>query len=118
MPKAMFFVPVELAPGKSDTDLEKFWLEEYLPNVKELPGYRSDLLKGIQGVRKSQYVLVGHFESNERENELFPPVNGGPSAGGSEEWKRWTEANPVQQELLSFFDTKWFGETTSYHGIG
>lgn len=110
MAKTTFEAPMELKPGVTGADLEKFWVEEYLPNIPELPGYRVTLHKGISGVRNERYLYIGHFESVERLNELFPTIG---DATGSEEWQQWTAA-PVWQKLMNFFDESWYGEFTQY----
>ena len=47
----------------------------------------------------------------ERLNELFPTMG---DATGSEEWQEWVAANPVWQQLMSFFGESWYGEFTQY----
>jgi hypothetical protein len=111
MSKETFVAPMELKPGVTGADLEKFWAEEYLPNVSELPGYRVTLNKATFGKRMGQYLYLGHFESVERGVELFPVAG---DATGSEEWQQWVAANPVFQKLMGFFDEKWYGEFTEY----
>jgi len=108
MSKVIFVSPMELKPGLDGADLERFWAEEYLPNVSELSGYKVTLLKGNLGKRKNQYLYLGHFESQERVEQLFQ--NQAPT----EELQRWIDANPAWQKLLDFFDEKWYGEYTDY----
>ena len=110
MSTTTFEAPMELKPGVTGAELEKFWVEECLPNIPELPGYRVSLHKGIFGARNEQYLYIGHFESVERLNALFPTMG---DATGSEEWQQWT-AQPVWQKLMSFFDEKWYFEFNEY----
>jgi hypothetical protein len=111
MAKELFVAPMELKDGLNEEDLEKFWVEEYLPNISELPGYRVTLHKAVYGPRKGQYMYLGHFESRERAAELFPTMG---DATGSEEWQQWTTGNPVWQKLMSYFNEKWYGEYNEY----
>ena len=113
--REIFVAPMELKAGLSGADLEKFWVEDYLPNVSELPGYQVTLHKGTFGKRNDQYLYLGHFESSERLRELFPIMG---DATGSEEWQQWVAANPVWQKLMSYFDEKWIAEFTNYIEIG
>lgn len=113
MSKELFIAPMELKAGLTGDDLEKFWVEEYLPNITELPGYHVTLSKSTYGKLMGQYLYIGHFESIERARELFPVMG---DATGSEEWQKWT-ANPVWQKLMSYFDEKWYGEFTEYMEI-
>ena len=110
MAKELFVAPMELKAGLNGADLENFWVEEYLPNITELPGYKVTLNKAVHGPRKGHYMYIGHFESRERATELFPTMG---DATGSEEWQEWT-ANPVWQKLMGFFDEKWYGEFNEY----
>ncbi len=111
MSKEIFAAPMELKEGMTGAELEKFWVEEYLPKITELPGYRVALVKGVHGKRLDQYMYIGYFESKERATELFPVMG---DATGSEEWKQWTGSNAVWQKLMGFFDEKWYGEFTEY----
>lgn len=111
MSKETFMAPMELKPGLNGADLERFWVEEYLPNITDLPGYRVTLHKGTYGVRNERYLYIGHFESTERAREIFPVMG---DATGSEEWQQWVAANPVWQKLMGYFDETWYGEFTEY----
>ena len=106
-----FLAPMKLKAGVTGADLEKFWKEEYLPNVSELPGYKVTIHKGVYGKRADQYLYEGHFESNERRFEIFP-IEG--QATPSEEMQQWMAANPAWEKLLSFFDETWYAEFTNY----
>lgn len=111
MAKELFVAPMELKAGLKGEDLEKFWVEEYLPNITELPGYRVTLSKAVYGPRKGHYMYQGHFESRERAAELFPKMG---DATGSKEWQEWTSSNAVWQKLMGFFDEKWYAEFNEY----
>ena len=111
MAEVIFSAPMELKAGVTGAELEKFWQEEYLPNVSELPGYKVTLFKGVFGKRAEQYLYVGHFESNERRFEIFP-VEG--QATPSVEMQQWMAANPAWEKLSSFFDESWYAEFTNY----
>ena len=111
MGKEFFVGPMELKAGVTGEELEKFWVEEYLPTVTELPGYHVSLCKGHHGKRPNQYLYLGHFESNERLRELHP------SDGESAEWNQWVADNPNQQKLMDFFDDSWMSEFTHYFEI-
>ena len=106
-----FVAPMQLKTGVTGAALEKFWQEEYLPTVSELPGYKVTLHKGLYGKGANQYLYIGHFESNERRFEIFP-VEG--QATTSAEMQQWMAANPAWEKLLSFFDESWYAEHTVY----
>lgn len=112
MSKVIFAAPMELKEGFTGAELEKFWVEEYLPNITDLPGYQVQLVKGSYGKRVDKYMYLGHFESSERRDELFPVMG-----DASEEWQQWVAANPVWQKLMGFFDENWNAEFTEYFEI-
>ena len=105
-PKAIFVSEATLKPGASATDLEKFWVEEFLPNATELPGFRPTMYKGQSLQKEGQYLYVNYFETAERVGELYlgstyneeskqwMPIH-------SEEMKEWVAANPAYQEAMS-----------------
>ena len=102
MSKTLWYAPIVLNPGVKGEDVEKFFVDEYLPNVSELPGYKVTLSKCTDGKRAGQYLFSGHFESPEREKSLFPVY--GDISQASEEWNQWVADNPVFQKLMSFID--------------
>ena len=114
----LFFGPLTLNPGVNGRAVERFYVEEYLPNVTELPGYRLTLYKGRAGKRAGQYLYIGHFENAARSQQLFPTTaDGRPST--SEEWQQWVAANPVWVELMIHFDyTQLMAAFTEYAEIG
>ncbi len=113
----LFFGPLTLNPGVKGAAVERFYVEEYLPNVTGLPGYRLTLYKGRAGKRAGQYLYIGHPENAERSQQLFPTTaDGRPFA--SEEWKLWVATNPVWVELMIHFDyTQLMAEFTEYAEI-
>jgi hypothetical protein len=108
MAKELFVAQMELKPGVTGADVEKFWAEEYVPKVVALSGYKVTLHKGHFGRRTDQYLYLGHFDSAERVEELWQ--NQAPTA----EMQQWMAANPAWQKLLDFFDDKWYAEFTNY----
>ena len=111
MTKSIFVAEMELKSGVNGADVEKFWVEEYLPTVSELSGYKVTLHKGDFGVRANQFLFIGHFESQERVGQLWQDKI--PTA----EMQQWMAANPAFQKLIDFFDEKWFVEFTQYADI-
>jgi hypothetical protein len=112
MSKALFVAEMELKPGVNGADVEKFWLEEYLPTVSELSGYQVTLHKGHLGARVDQFLFLGHFESKERAAQLWQDKI------PTEEMQQWMAANPAFGKLMDFFDEKWFVEFTEYAELG
>ena len=113
-PKVMFVSVVTLKPDTSATDLEKLWVEEFLPNATELPGFKPTFYKGQRTESEGQYLLVSYFETAERQGELYlgstnseEPEQRMPIH--SEEMKEWMAANPAYLEAMShcraIFDT-------------
>ena len=113
MPKVHYIVPVNkktLKPGVSGADLEKFFVEEYQPQASEveLPGHTMSLHRADHGKEVGQYLLIGNFESIERNEQLFPNHEPG------EETKQFM-STPIAQKLLSHFDfQKMSTEATTY----
>jgi hypothetical protein len=101
MATEIFVGPVTLKPDTKGKDVEEFYVNEFVPNLTPLSGYKFTLNKGSQGKRDGQYILLGHFESVERAKELFP-IAGDPR--GSKEMQNWQDSNPVWNQLLDFFD--------------
>ena len=112
MSKALFVAQMELKSGVNGADVEKFWLEEYLPTVSELSGYKVTLHKGHFGRRVDQFLFLGHFESRERAEQLWQDKT--PTA----EMQQWMAANPAFGKLIDFFDDSWFVEFTEYGEVG
>ena len=108
MSKSMFVAEMEPKSGVNVADVEKFWVEEYVPTVKELSGYKVTLHKGHLGARAGQLLFLGHFESKERAEQLWQDKM------PTEEMQQWMAANPAFQKLTDFFDEKWYGEFTEY----
>ena len=114
MSKALFVAELDLNPGKSGADAETFFVEEFLPNAAELPGWTPTLHVGNHGRRPGQYLMINYFESAERARELFP----GDDAM-SEEFQQWMAANPVWTGLMSYFDyDKLLTAYTEYTTLG
>jgi hypothetical protein len=114
----LFFGPLTLNPGVKGGTVERFYVEKYLPNVAELPGYTLTLYKGCAGKRAGQYLYIGYFENAARSQQLFPTTaDGRPST--SEEWQQWVAANPVWVELMIHFDyTQLMAAFSEYVEIG
>ena len=107
-PKAMFVSIVTLKPDASATDLEKLWVEEFLPNATELPGFKPTFYKGQRTESEGQYLLVNYFETAERQGELFLGSTYSEEAKQrmpiySEEMKEWIAANPTYQEAMGHY---------------
>lgn len=101
MATELFVGPVTPKPGVKGSDVEEFYVKEFLPNLTPLPGYNLTLSKGSQGKRNEQYLLLGHFESVERAKQLFPIAG---DSRGSKEMQDWQESNLVWHQLMDFFD--------------
>ena len=117
--EAMFVSQVELKPGMSGEELEKFWVEEFLPNLSKLPGYTPTLHKGTSGRRPGHYLMVNYFASAERARQLFPATRDAVGRTEiSEEFNQWAAANPVWGKAMNFFDyEKIMDEFTQYSQI-
>ncbi|HBY92930.1 MAG: hypothetical protein M5U01_14885 [Ardenticatenaceae bacterium] len=79
---------VELCPGVTAEEFERFVLETFLPAlpVSQTPGVDIHLLKGDRGERAGKYIFMFEFDSIEARNRYFP-APGRPS----EELKRLIE---------------------------
>jgi len=119
MYESIFVAQVELNPGVRGEDLEKFWVEEFLPNATELPGWTPTLHRGDHGRRTGQYLLVCYFASVERARQLFPGTKDAVGRNEiSEEFNQWAAANPTWGEAMSYLDYgKMMGESTEYAQI-
>ena len=114
MPKALFVAELDMNPGKSGTDAEAFFVEEFHPNAAELPGWTPTLHVGNHGRRPGQYLMINYFESEERARQLFPG-----DGSMSDEFQRWMAANPVWAGLMSYFDyDKLLNDYTEYTTLG
>ena len=114
----LFVGPLTLNPGVNGAAVERFYVEEYLPNVTPLPGYQLTLYKGQSGKRAGQYLYVGHYASAQRLRQLLHYTMDGQLAA-SEEWQAWLAANPVWVELMIHFDyTQLMADFTEYAEIG
>ena len=63
---------VDLKPGVSAEEFERFLIEEYAPGVSQMPGTKMLHYKGSRGDEVGTYALLFEFESRERWEELFP----------------------------------------------
>lgn len=114
----MAVMEVVLNPGVSDAEVERFWLEEFLPKATVLFDWTPSLLKGDHGERPGEYLFVVQFASHKRARELFPFKEGQPDPMGSLEFQQWTAANPVYEKFLSHFDfAKSWARFTYYVGV-
>jgi hypothetical protein len=78
---------IELNPGVSGEDLERFFRERML-QVPSMSGWKLMLLKGDRGEREGKYLLLIEIESVEARNRVSP------EAGGlAEEGRQWWETN-------------------------
>ena len=112
MSKELFVGQMELKPGVNGADVEKFWVEEYLPTVSELSGYKVTLHKGHLGARVGEFLFLGHFESKGRAEQLWQDKM------PTEEMQQWMAENPAFGKLIDFFDEKWMDEFTEYAELG
>lgn len=119
MTNTMFVSDLELKPGMSGAEVERFFVEEFLPNVSELPGFKVTLHVGDNGKRPGKYLMVNYFESLERAQQLFSGKQDAAGQWGvSDEFTQWEAANPVFQKLMSYFDyEKMMNEFTQYDEI-
>ena len=98
MSQVIFVWPTTLPDDMTGADVEKFWVEEFLPNISEMPGTKNSLYKGFRGERKDQYLFFTTFESIERWREIFSPEGDfGPEA------QQWIADNPVAQKWIQLF---------------
>ena len=80
-----------LRPTVSKEEFEKFILEE-LPNLPQPAGTRTYVLKGNRGLLAGGYIAVYEFESEERQDELWPNTFYSEEMrriGEHPGWKRW-----------------------------
>ena len=89
-----------LKPGVSNSDFEKFILNEWIPPYNELKGMHVYLTQGDRGVRvkPADYALVIVWASVEDRDRVYPP-SGQTSAeianihqqkGSSEKWEKFS----------------------------
>ena len=71
MAKVFGIHEVELRPGVSEADFEKY-VTEGLYAVPQYPGWTSYLLKGDRGVRTGKYLWIFEIESVEARDRFAP----------------------------------------------
>lgn len=71
MAKVLGLHEFELTPGVNPEEFERFISEEFL-QMQTYPGLRYTALKGVQGRRVDQYMMVYEFESVETFGRLIP----------------------------------------------
>jgi hypothetical protein len=64
MAKVFGVTPLELRPGVSGKDFEKFWIEEFAPLGLRF-GWISHILKADQGERAGKYAVIWEIASVE-----------------------------------------------------
>jgi hypothetical protein len=98
MAKVYCIHPLELNPGVSGEELERFMTGEGAPLLHSLAGAKISLVKGDRGVRAGQYAVLFEYPSVEVWNQAFPV--GGPSP---------TELIQTMPEPLRNLFGQWFG---------
>ena len=99
MAKVFGITRLELKPGVTAEELEKFWKEE-MPSYALASEHTFHLLKGIRGEREGQYTFMYEVESIERYNRNFTT-----DGQQSEEDKQFDDAHPENQKLKDKFET-------------
>ncbi len=73
MAKVLGLHEFELNPGVNTEEFERFISEEFV-HQQTYPGVRYTVLKGVQGRRIDQYMMVYEFESIETFRRLVSPT--------------------------------------------
>jgi hypothetical protein len=87
MARAYSVRELELKPGVTDEEFERFLRDEWA-RVQPFRGLRALVLKGERGQRTGKYLLVYEWESVERWLETYPSVR-----ETSEEMRQFGAAN-------------------------
>jgi hypothetical protein len=82
MAKVFGVTPLELHPGVSGKDFEKFWMEEYAPLGLRL-GWISHVLKADRGERTGKYAVIWEIASVE-ERDRYVSASGQLTKEGSQ----------------------------------
>ena len=88
---------LELRPGISGDDFERFMQEEGLKLLPPIAGQRTYLLKGDRGHRAGKYAFLIEFESTEARDRLFPE-----DGVASEEAQQYFGSEVVQRVLATW----------------
>jgi len=63
---------IELHPGVKGEDFEKFYLEEFSPQLPTLEGWTTHLLKGERGIGTGRYLVMFEIESVAARDRYYP----------------------------------------------
>jgi hypothetical protein len=88
VPKVFGMHEIELRPGVTPDEYERFYTEE-LASLPEFEGWKTYLLKGDRGVRAGKFLLLFEIESEEARDRYFPRPE-----EESEEVQRFLERHP------------------------
>ena len=85
---------LELKPGVSEVEFERFVREEW-SKAPPFPGLRLRVLKGQRGARTGKYLWLWEWESYARWREAFPEEREDPAEAqrSSDEVRQWSEAH-------------------------
>jgi hypothetical protein len=96
MTKVISIHEIELRPGVTTEEFERFLTAEYLPGVAPMPpGSSATYLKGDRAERAGKFAVLFEMESVEMRDRFFPS-SGEPSA----ELQHWRGRRTPAQEAL------------------
>ena len=97
MAKVFGIHEVELRPGVTAEEFERFLTQEYIPGAAPLPaGWQVSYLKGNRGERVGKFAILFEIASVEDRDRLF--TVGGE---GSTEFQQWLQQQTAAQEALA-----------------
>ena len=98
MTKVIAIHEIELRPGVTAEEFERFLTTEYLPGVAPLPdGWSVVYLRGDRGERAGKFAVLFEVGSVAKRDRYFP-ADGKPSAE-VQQWRRqWTSAQVALED--------------------
>jgi hypothetical protein len=95
MAKVLGIHEIELLPGVSEADFERFVTAEFRPRLNSFQGWTARLGKGDRGQRDGKYVLIMEIESTATRDRYSPSAN------------EFSEEGQRAVESLAEVSTKW-----------
>jgi hypothetical protein len=95
MAKVLGIHEIELLPGVSEADFERFVIDEFQPRLSGFQGWTARLGKADRGERAGKYVLIIEVESEATRDRYSPDGN------------TFSEEGQRAMESLTEVTTKW-----------